>query len=43
MKKIFLVEDNPIDVEFTMEALDEQSLANRVIVLQDGVKAMDYL
>lgn len=43
LKKILLVEDNPNDVELTIEALDEQSLANRVIVLQDGVKAMDYL
>lgn len=43
IKKILLVEDNPNDVELTIEALDEQSLACRVIVLQDGVKAMDYL
>jgi CheY-like chemotaxis protein len=43
MKKILLVEDNPNDVELTIGALDEQSLANRVIVIQVGVKAMDYL
>lgn len=43
LKKILLVEDNPNDVELTIEALDEQNLASRVITLQDGVKAMDYL
>lgn len=42
-EKILLVEDNPNDVELTIEALEEQSLDTRVIVLQDGVKAMDYL
>jgi len=43
LKKILLVEDNPNDVELTLEALSEQNLANRVIVLNDGVKAMEYL
>ncbi|HEY3371701.1 MAG TPA: response regulator [Prolixibacteraceae bacterium] len=43
LKKILLVEDNPNDVELTIEALAEQNLDNRVIVLNDGVKAMEYL
>ncbi len=43
MLKILLVEDNPQDVELTLEALSEQKLANRVLVLNDGVEAMDYL
>ncbi|HAH23721.1 MAG TPA: two-component system response regulator [Prolixibacteraceae bacterium] len=43
LKKILLVEDNPNDVELTLEALSEQNLTNRVIVLNDGVKAMEYL
>ena len=43
LKKILLVEDNPNDVELTLEALSEQNLDNRVIVLNDGVKAMEYL
>lgn len=43
LKKILLVEDNPNDVELTLEALSEQNLSNRVIVLNDGVKAMEYL
>jgi len=43
LKKILLVEDNPNDVELTIEALSEHNLANRVVVLNDGVEAMDYL
>jgi CheY-like chemotaxis protein len=43
VKKILLVEDNPNDVELTLEALTEHSLANRVVVLNDGVQAMEYL
>ncbi len=33
LKKILLVEDNPNDVELTIEALSEHNLANRVVVL----------
>jgi CheY-like chemotaxis protein len=43
LKAILLVEDNPKDVELTLEALGEHRLANRVIVLNDGVEAMEYL
>ncbi len=43
LKKILLVEDNPNDIELTIEALSEHSLANRVVVLNDGVEAMEYL
>lgn len=43
VKKILLVEDNPQDVELTVEAFLEQNLANRLITVYDGVEAMDYL
>jgi len=43
LKKILLVEDNPKDVELTLEALAEHNLANRVTVVEDGVEAMEYL
>ncbi|HVO66003.1 MAG TPA: hypothetical protein VMT12_05905 [Syntrophales bacterium] len=36
---ILLVEDNPHDVELTMEALQARKLANRVKVLRDGEEA----
>jgi len=40
---ILLAEDNPNDVELTIEALDQHNLANRVTVAHDGVEAMQYL
>lgn len=43
LKIILLVEDNPNDVELTLEALSEHNLANQVISLRDGVEAMEYL
>lgn len=43
LKTILLVEDNPKDVELTLEAMDENNLANRVVVVSDGVAALEYL
>lgn len=43
LKKILLVEDNSEDAELTLIVLGEHNLANRVVVLQDGVEAIDYL
>ncbi|PKN17150.1 MAG: two-component system response regulator [Deltaproteobacteria bacterium HGW-Deltaproteobacteria-6] len=40
---IILVEDNPADIELTMDALKENNLANRVKVLKDGQEAVDYI
>ena len=42
-KRILLVEDSAQDVELTLAALDENHLANEVIVVRDGVEALDYL
>lgn len=43
LKTILLAEDNPMDVELTLEALSENNLANNVVVVKDGVDAMEYL
>lgn len=43
LKTILLVEDNPMDVELTIEALSECNLANNVVSVEDGVLAMEYL
>lgn len=43
LKNILLVEDDPMDVELTLTALDEHHLANRVAVVCDGAEALDYL
>lgn len=42
-KAILLVEDDPNDVELTLEALREYNLANEVAVTRNGIEALDYL
>jgi len=43
LRPILLAEDNPKDVELTLEALSVQNLANKVVVVRDGVEALEYL
>jgi len=43
MLDILLVEDNPADVEMTLDALKENNIANHVKVLTDGEEAVDYI
>jgi CheY-like chemotaxis protein len=40
---ILLVEDNPDDVELTMQAFKQARFANRVQVVTDGQEALDFL
>jgi CheY-like chemotaxis protein len=40
---IFLVEDNPDDVELTLRAFARSKLTNRIDVARDGQEALDYL
>lgn len=42
-KRILLTEDDPMDVEMTLEALAANGLAGAVDVANDGVEAMEYL
>lgn len=43
LRNILLAEDNQMDVELTMEALERYNLANGVVVVNDGAEALDYL
>jgi CheY-like chemotaxis protein len=43
LRTILFAEDNPRDVELTLEALGDHNLANNVIVVRDGVETMEYL
>jgi CheY-like chemotaxis protein len=40
---IVLVEDNPDDEALTLRALKKQKIANDIVVLRDGVEALEYL
>ena len=43
LKRILLVEDNANDIKMTLTALEENRLANEVVVVRDGEEALDYL
>ena len=43
LRPILLAEDNQKDVELTLEALSEHNLANKVVVVRDGVEALEFL
>jgi CheY-like chemotaxis protein len=40
---ILLVEDNPKDEALTIRALNKNNIRNDVVVVHDGVEALDYL
>lgn len=42
-KTILLVEDNPRDVELTLEAISELKFGSHVAVVHDGIETMEYL
>lgn len=41
--EILLVEDNPQDAELTIRALKKHNLANRLVHVEDGAEALDFL
>ena len=43
MLDIILVEDNPSDIELTLDALQENKLADRVMVLKDSQEAVNCI
>ena len=40
---ILLVEDNPNDITLTLHAFEKSRIANKIVVVQDGQEALDYL
>ena len=41
--EILLIEDNADDEELTVLALQDNNLANRLVIVRDGAEALDYL
>lgn len=42
-KVILLVEDNPDDEQLTLRALKHNNIVNKIVVVRDGVEALDFL
>ncbi len=42
-RSILLVEDNPDDQVLTIRALKANNIMNEVVIVQDGVEALEYL
>ncbi|GMV41274.1 MAG: two-component system response regulator [Myxococcales bacterium] len=42
-RTILLIDDNPDDVELTLRAFERCRVANQIVVMEDGEKALDYL
>lgn len=42
-KTILLVEDNPDDAALTVRALKKNQIVNDIVVVHDGLQALDYL
>jgi CheY-like chemotaxis protein len=43
VRPILLVEDNPMDVDLTLQAFNEHGIANPVAVCRDGEEAIGYI
>jgi CheY-like chemotaxis protein len=43
LKHILFVDDSPRDTKLALKAFQEYSLANRIVSLEDGEEALDYL
>ena len=43
LKPILIAENDSNDIELILTALEEYNLANKTVVVRDGVEALDYL
>jgi CheY-like chemotaxis protein len=43
VRPILLVEDNPMDLDLTLQAFNEHSVANPIVACRDGEEALQYM
>ncbi len=41
--RILLIEDNPHDIQLTLDAFEQVNLSNKIHVIETGTEALDYL
>ena len=42
-RPILLVEDNPMDIDFTLQSFEENKIANPVVICRDGEEALAFM
>ena len=42
-RPILLVEDNPMDIDFTLQSFEENKIANPVVICRDGEEALQFI
>ena len=42
-RAILLVEDNPMDIDFALQAFEENKIANPVVICRDGEEALAFI
>jgi CheY-like chemotaxis protein len=43
VRPILLIEDNPMDVDLTLQAFNEHAVANPIVLCRDGEEALAYM
>jgi two-component system response regulator len=43
VRPILLIEDNPMDVDLTLQAFSEHAVANPIVLCRDGEEALGYM
>jgi two-component system response regulator len=43
VRPILLIEDNPMDVDLTLQAFNEHGVANPIVLCRDGEEALGYM
>jgi CheY-like chemotaxis protein len=43
VRPILLVEDNPMDIDFSLRAFEDNRIANPVVICRDGEEALDFI
>ncbi len=43
IRPLLLVEDNPMDIDFSLQAFEENKIANPMLICRDGEEALEFI